>query len=1204
MTFTADDYATATVTVEVTEAVVQLEPVELEVVPSALEIVGEMSTELTITATPMATITIISGDDGIAFVPVAAAPFILGNGQSTTINVLGARSGTTTLTIKAAADGYTTTTASVEVEVIESLRIEAEPVSVDLVQGASTEIRVRVSRVVGDSVRVDIAATEGLMVASSVTLATRDEVAVAVTATESYNGPATVTFTADDYATATVTVEVTEAVVQLEPVELEVVPSALEIVGEMSTELTITATPMATITIISGDDGIAFVPVAAAPFILGNGQSTTINVLGARSGTTTLTIKAAADGYTTTTASVEVEVIERLRIEAEPVSFDLVQGASTEIRVRVSRVVGDSVRVDIAATEGLMVASSVTLATRDEVTVAVTATESYSGPATVTFTADDYATATVTLEITPAPAIVLSVTPSPLEIVSGMSAELMLTVTPTAMITIRSDSTGIASVAESAAIFLLEGGADNSTTINVFGDRSGTTTLTITARAAGRTETTVSVRVEVVESLQIFARPPSVDLVAGASTQINVSVSRLVGESVTVDIAATTGLSVASSVLLTDLNNEVAVTVTATESYDGTATVTFTATDYAPAQVGVTVITPTLMISASGVDELEIEARKTTDLTVTVSAAGNPTDVTLTATVTRIGIANVVSVTPTEIIVSANTPTMFTVEGLDAGTAMLRLTASHPDYKSTSIDVSVSVYLPGVELSVSPPSLRFEQRATESLTVAVRASTEATITIRSGNANIASVSSQAFTLMGGEINNSTNVVVSGVGIGRTTLAITASADGYATEEVVVIVEVQNRFRIAATPTVLSLVEGASTEISVSLNRIPEGSDSVTVTINLQDGSELTVMPSSLEFTDTEPQNVTVRVTNFGGDYTDIRNETLTLTADDYTTAMVTVEITDDDLQPIELMVVGTIKRNLVRFSTADITVNVDVATGLTVKTEGVVRLEAGAPSTYSLTEDALSQQIQIEAVSIGEGTVTFTVGGTGQVTATAVVTVTVSTPTLMISEVSPSNINLLTQETTVVTVSVSAIGNHDSTLKATVTGTGNSVTPTEIIGVRVGTLVMFRVTAGFDAGNTTLTLTASHPDYDSASTKVDVRVDLRPLGLSVSTSELKITVGTTEALTIQVNAEEATRATLTTSIEISTIISVTAPATPTSLTGGNTIINVTGVNQGETDLVIRVEADGYEAAEITVKVRVIPVAALRFRIKVFLEGAQ
>ena len=51
-------------------------------------------------------------------------------------------------------------------------------------------------------------------------------------------------------------------------------------------------------------------------------------------------------------------------------------------------------------------------------------------------------------------------------------------------------------------------------------------------------------RVEVIESLQIFATPGRVDLVAGVgSTDIRVSVSRVVGDAVTVDIAATDGLT-------------------------------------------------------------------------------------------------------------------------------------------------------------------------------------------------------------------------------------------------------------------------------------------------------------------------------------------------------------------------------------------------------------------------------------------------------------------------------------------------------------------------------------------------------------------------------------------------------------------------------------------------------------------------------------
>ena len=204
-------------------------------------------------------------------------------------------------------------------------------------------------------------------------------------------------------------------------------------------------------------------------------------------------------------------------------------------------------------------------------------------------------------------------------------------------------------------------------------------------------------------------------------------------------------------------------------------------------------------------------------------------------------------------------------------------------------------------------------------------------------------------------------------------------------------------------------------------------------------------------------------------YTGDREVTLTLTADDYTTARVTVNITEDDLQPIELMVVGTTALNLVRFSTTDITVRVNVATGLTVKAEGAVSLVSGV-AEYDLTEDALSQQIQIEAVSIGEGTITFTASGARQSTATEMVTVTVSTPALVISDVSALAINLVARTTTGLTVRVSAEAGvpEGVTLTATVSGEAGrvvSVNPMKrvIETVSVDTPAMFTV-RGLDAG--------------------------------------------------------------------------------------------------------------------------------------------
>ena len=241
----------------------------------------------------------------------------------------------------------------------------------------------------------------------------------------------------------------------------------------------------------------------------------------------------------------------------------------------------------------------------------------------------------------------------------------------------------------------------------------------------------------------------------------------------------------------------------------------------------------------------------------------------------------------------------------------------------------------------------------------------------------------------------------------------------------------------------------------------------------------------------------------------------------------TVNITENDPQQIGLKVISSTELSLVRFTGTEITVRVEVAADLTVKAEGAVRL-AGDSALVSSNLVAMGPtQIEISGVSEGEGTVTFTVSGDRKATDTVVVSVTVTRPTLVISEVRPSNINLLTRETTVVTVSVSAVGDPSSTLKATVTGTGNSVTPTEITGVRVGTATTFTVTAGLDAGDETLTLTAHHPDYDSTSTEVDVSVSLRPLELNVEPSPLMIVTEMSAILTIEVQ----TTATITISFK-------------------------------------------------------------------------
>ena len=321
----------------------------------------------------------------------------------------------------------------------------------DLVQGASTQISVRVSRIEGSEVTVEIAASTGLRVEpTSVTLTDRAIPGVTtVTADADYSGTATVTFEAVGYESTLVSVTITRAPTpELGPINLGVAPPALEIVTGASTNLTITAgATTATITIsmaAGGENIINAAEVAGSYELTLDNTAVVVAVRGVRSGATTLTITAEAEGYTSARASVRVEVIERLSLVAEPASVDLVQGASTEIRVRVSRIEGSEVTVEIAASTGLRVEpTSVTLTDRAIPGVTtVTADVDYSGTATVTFEAVGYESTLVSVTITRAPTpelgqINLGVAPPALEIVTGASTNLTITAgATTATITI------------------------------------------------------------------------------------------------------------------------------------------------------------------------------------------------------------------------------------------------------------------------------------------------------------------------------------------------------------------------------------------------------------------------------------------------------------------------------------------------------------------------------------------------------------------------------------------------------------------------------------------------------------------------------------------------------------------------------------------------------------------------------------------------
>ena len=147
----------------------------------------------------------------------------------------------------------------------------------------------------------------------------------------------------------------------------------------------------------------------ADEYLLMNGEmSTTIEVIGNVIGDTTLTIEAEAEGYTSATTTVSIEVLDLLRIKAMPATFELAEDASTQIRVSLNRI--DAARDTVTVTikpegSGLTVRESSLMFSSSLspqfITVQTTTDRTYTGDRSrmLTLTARGYATATVTVDI-------------------------------------------------------------------------------------------------------------------------------------------------------------------------------------------------------------------------------------------------------------------------------------------------------------------------------------------------------------------------------------------------------------------------------------------------------------------------------------------------------------------------------------------------------------------------------------------------------------------------------------------------------------------------------------------------------------------------------------------------------------------------------------------------------------------------------------
>ena len=142
---------------------------------------------------------------------------------------------------------------------------------------------------------------------------------------------------------------------------------------------------------------------------------------------------------------------------------------------------------------------------------------------------------------------------------------------------------------------------------------------------------------------------------------------------------------------------------------------------------------------------------------------------------------------------------------------------------------------------------------------------------------------------------------------------------------------------------------------------------------------MSVSSPSLTFTNMDTQTVTVTAGNdevYIGD----RRTTLILTADDYTTETVIVNIREDEDQPIEISVSPTVV-NLMSFERTRITVSVDVSASITIELQGVIELVGGGRMISFDLADNGSRDIDIVALLVteeqreGRGRISFRASG-------------------------------------------------------------------------------------------------------------------------------------------------------------------------------------------------------------------------------------
>ena len=882
------------------------------------------------------------------------------------------------------------------------------------------------------------------------------------------------------------------------------------------------------------------------------------------SGQTTLTITL-SDGTTNTSTQVAVivnAVNDAPVLTVSTTALTLIEDFTTAVVIATTRsdVEGDTLTLTVSES-----ITGVVTVTTSSSGVSVAAINNANGATILTITLSDGTTNTSVQVAVSVTAVndppVLSVSTNNLSIVGGFTPITINTTasdvedaTPT--FTVTESTTGVVRVTQSA----------NAIVLNTIAGASGQTTLTVSVVDSSGTTVTQTIVVNVavtagaVPVLMVSTNRINVQEDFGSSVVIRTTASD--SDSTTLTLTVTPSMRLVNVAISTRTNDLSTITLTAIANLNGTATVTFRATD----DGGQTNSTEIVVVVAAVNDTPTITV-PTPTLTVLEDFDGTTSVATFADVDSGDALTVAVIESSTGVVTVTTSASGVSVAAINNrnGRTTLNISVSDGTLSSTAqVVVDVTPVNDPPVLSVSTNALALaEDFATAVVIGTTRSDIDndaLTLTVSESNAGVVTVTTSASGVSVAAINNAN---------GATTLTITLS-DGTtstSTQVSVTVTAVNDPPTLSVSTNALTLNEDfATTEV-------------ITVTSNDVDGDTLT-----LTVAESTTGVITVTTTASGVQVASILNAngrtTLTLTLSDGsvdTTAQVAVIVNAVNDAPS------------LNISTTNVVVDEDFATAVTIATASDVENNTLTISVSESTTGVVTVTTSASSVSVsnilnanGQTTLTITVND-GTVDTTAQVVVTVNsvndTPTLTVSN---NNITAVVDFSTI-TINTTASDVDEGALSFSV-----QVSTAGVVTVTTSTNAIILNAVAGSTGQTSIVVRTADSGGLSAMQTIAVNVlDATTPTLSVSANLINVQEDFSTAVVIRTTATDSSGGSIALSVNPASSIVNVVVSTP--LNGISTITNtitLTAINNanGTSTLTIQAASAGGQTASAEIVV--------------------